>query len=143
MVHILRHHRWRAIHTVLPLQRSSWASYSASPPCAEGWLGNFGVYQSGNGMQRTGADDAPARASTVGRIPGRRPVYRKQRPDVRAALPAHPTSKLRLHVGESNVVRPRGGVDRHRMRALVVAAVDEQPARAGRPHFSKGDLLFT
>jgi hypothetical protein len=28
------------------------------------------------------------------------------------------------------------------VRAPVVAAVDEQPARAGRPHFPESDFLF-
>jgi hypothetical protein len=39
-------------------------------------------------------------------------------------------------VGEANVITPALGVDDDRVRALVVAAIDEEPGRAGLPHFS-------
>jgi hypothetical protein len=57
-------------------------------------------------------------------------------------VPANLTGKLRLKIGQANVIRPWGGVDRYRMGAFIVAAVDKQPARAGRPHFPEGDFLL-
>jgi len=80
--------------------------------------------------------------STVGGIPRSGLVDRKQRSNIRAAVPASLTSEPGHKIGEPNVIRPGGGVDHYRMRALVVATVNQQPARAGLPHFPESDFLF-
>jgi hypothetical protein len=54
---------------------------------------------------------------------------------------ANLTGKSRLQIGQAHVIAPAAGVDHDRMRALVVGAVDDEPGRAGLPHFSEGDLL--
>ncbi len=50
--------------------------------------------------------------------------------------------KAWLQVGQPDAITPAIGIDHDGVRAPVVAAVDEQPARAGRPHFPESDFLF-
>jgi hypothetical protein len=68
-----------------------------------------------------------ARDALPARTHSRRP---KHRPDIGTAVPAGLTGEFRFEIRQPNVVRPGGGVDRYRKGAFVVAAVDEQPARA-------------
>jgi hypothetical protein len=51
-------------------------------------------------------------------------------------------SKLRLEVGQANIIAPVIGIHDNGMSAFVVAAKDVQPARAGLPHFPESDLLL-
>ena len=76
-------------------------------------------------------------------IPGRRPVDRKHRPDIGATVAASLTGELRFEIGQADMVGPTIGVDRKRMRAFVIGAVDEKPGGARRSHFSESDFLFT
>jgi hypothetical protein len=66
----------------------------------------------------------------------------KQGPDIGAAVAADPASKLRLEVRQANAIAPAGGIHDDRMRARVVAAVDQEPGRAGPPHFPECDFPF-
>jgi hypothetical protein len=81
-------------------------------------------------------------ASTVSGIPGRRPVYRKQRPDIGATVAASLTGELRFEIGQPDMVWPAIGVDHDRMRAFVIGAIDEKPGGARRSHFPESDFLF-
>ena len=72
-----------------------------------------------------------------------RVLVSNSRPDIRAAMAANLTGEQRLQIGQPDMIRPAVAVDLDMMRALVVAAIDQQPARAGCPHFSEGDFLFT
>ena len=81
---------------------------------------------------RSGTEDYPGRAPrraglTVGGIPGRRPVYRKQRPDIGATVAASLTGELRFEIGQPDMIGPAIGVDHDRMRAFVIGAIDEKP----------------
>jgi hypothetical protein len=64
-------------------------------------------------------------ASTVSGIPGRRPVYRKHRPDIGAAVAASLTGELRFEIGQPDMIGPAIGVDHDRM----------PPNLKGRRHF--------
>jgi len=50
-------------------------------------------------------------------------------PGVRA-LPATLARELGLRIGQSDVVRPPIAADRRPVRAMIVAAIDQQPANA-------------
>src|SRR5262249_28281468 len=63
------------------------------------------------------------------------------RPDIRAALAAGGTDEPRLNIRQSHVVRPVVGIHGDGMAALVVGAIDQDPAHAHLAHFAKGDLL--
>jgi hypothetical protein len=65
----------------------------------------------------------------------------KERPDIGATTTADLAGKLRLEIRQANVIAPAIGIHDDRMRALVIGAIDEQPARAGLPHFPEGDFL--
>jgi hypothetical protein len=92
-------------------------------------------------VERSGKRDSAG--STVGWIPRGGLVDRKQRSNIGPAVTAGPTEELRLEVGQPDVVRPLAGVDRDRMGAAKVLAIDQQPGRAGLPHFPESDFLFT
>jgi hypothetical protein len=47
----------------------------------------------------------------------------------------------RLEIGQSDSIRPAASVDHDRMRAFVIAAVDDEPGRARLAHLSDGDFL--
>ncbi|WP_334405983.1 hypothetical protein [Bradyrhizobium sp. AZCC 2289] len=49
----------------------------------------------------------------------------------------------RLEIGQPNVTGPAIGIHDDRMRAFVIAAVDEKAGRARLPHFPESDFLFT
>ena len=67
----------------------------------------------------------------------------EHRPDVGASVPARLTGELRFKIGYPDVIRPGVPVDRYRMGAAKVLAKDQQPGRAGLPHFPESDFLFT
>jgi hypothetical protein len=60
--------------------------------------------------------------------------------NVGAAVPAGPTGELRLEIGQPDIIRPLAGVDRDRMSAVIVLAIDQQPARGS--HFADRDFQF-
>jgi len=64
-------------------------------------------------------------------------------PDIGAVVAAGLAGKAWLQVGQPDAITPAIGIDHDGVRAPVVAAVDEQPARARGPHFPEGDFLFT
>jgi hypothetical protein len=68
----------------------------------------------------------------VGRIPRGGLVDRKQRPDIGAAAPASLTGELRLRDRTAYIIRPLARVDRGRMGAAIVSAVDQPTTRARR-----------
>jgi hypothetical protein len=65
----------------------------------------------------------------------------KVRPNVGAPHAASPTDEPRLNVGQPDIIRPRVGADRYVVTALVVGAIDQEPANAGGAHFAERDLL--
>jgi hypothetical protein len=50
------------------------------------------------------------------------------------------TRELGLKIGKPNVATPSAGVDHDWMRALVIAAVDDEPGRARLAHFPESDF---
>jgi hypothetical protein len=74
--------------------------------------------------------------------PNARQTVRLQNSGFSAALPASLTRKPRLQVGQPDAIGPLVGVDRDVVRALVVSAIDEEPGRAGGPHFPESDFLL-
>jgi hypothetical protein len=66
----------------------------------------------------------------------------EERPDIGAAVAADLTGEPRLQVRQSSVVTPTASVDHDRMRALVIAAVDDESARAGLAHFTERYFLL-
>lgn len=79
---------------------------------------------------------------TVGGIPRAWLLDGKHRSNVRATLPANLTGELWLKIRQPDIVGPSAGVDRGRMRAAIVLAIDEKPGRAGLPHFPENDFPF-
>src|SRR4051794_11394907 len=78
---------------------------------------------------------------TVGAISGVAALAcrREFRPHLAAALPALGAEELRLDVREPDVVSPAVSIDLDGMAAVVVAAIDQHIAGAGRAHFAEGD----
>jgi hypothetical protein len=58
----------------------------------------------------------------------------------RPAMAADLASKPRLQVGQTHPIARAGGVDHDGVRAFVVGAIDDEPGRAGLPHFGDGNL---
>jgi hypothetical protein len=69
---------------------------------------------------------SPARGLNRGRDTRTKAFPRKQRSDIGAAVPAGPTGELRLEIGQPNIIRPLAGVDRDRMGAAIVLAIDQR-----------------
>ena len=63
-------------------------------------------------------------------------------PDVGAPMAANLAGKLGLKVRQAHMIRPAYKVDHDRVRAFVIAAIDQKPGRAGFPHFAEGDFLL-
>jgi hypothetical protein len=63
-------------------------------------------------------------------------------PDIRAAPAASFADKPRLELGQPDVIRPSVAADRCPMAALVIRAIDQETANAGRAHFGEGDFLL-
>jgi len=70
--------------------------------------------------------------------PGRREI----RPHVGAALAASCAYELRLEIRQPNIIRPSVTADRDVMGALVIGAIDQEPAHPGAAHFSEDDFLL-
>jgi hypothetical protein len=66
----------------------------------------------------------------VGGIPRGGLVPREQRPDIGAAVPAGPTGKARLEIGQADFIGLAIGIDEDRMGAAVILAIDQKPRRA-------------
>ena len=67
----------------------------------------------------------------------------KIRPHVRAALAARLANEPIFDVGEPDIVGPLIGAGRDVMRAVIVAAIDQDAANTGFAHLAKRDLLRT
>src|SRR5271167_1834790 len=65
----------------------------------------------------------------------------KIRPDVGASLSVGCAYEPRFKIGEPDVIRPSVCADRDRVAALVIRAINQDPADAGVAHLSEGDLL--
>jgi hypothetical protein len=78
----------------------------------------------------------------MGGVPRCGLVDRKQRSNIRAAVPTNLTGELRLKIGQPDVIRPLAGVDHNRMSTAIVCTVDQKPGGAGLPHFPESDFLF-
>jgi hypothetical protein len=48
----------------------------------------------------------------------------------------------RLDIGQPNVIRPSIGVNRFRVAAFIIGAVDQDAVDTGFPHLSEGDFLL-
>jgi hypothetical protein len=67
----------------------------------------------------------------------------KQRPDIGPAPTADLARKIRLEVGQANVIAPALGIHGDRVSAAIVRAIDDQPARSVTcSHFPEGDFLL-
>jgi hypothetical protein len=62
------------------------------------------------------------------------------RPDIRAPRAAGLAGEARLDVGQPDIIRPPLGADGRPKAALVIRAIDQQPANAGGAHFGECDL---
>jgi hypothetical protein len=58
----------------------------------------------------------------------------EERPDVVARVPADLARKLRLEVRKANLIAPAICIHDHKVSALVIAALDQQPGRVGVPY---------
>jgi hypothetical protein len=63
------------------------------------------------------------------------------RPNVRAPGAAGLANELLFDVGQPNPIWPSVGVDRGRVAAFVVRAIDQDAADAHLAHFAEGDFL--
>jgi hypothetical protein len=54
---------------------------------------------------------------------------------------AYLAGEFRFQVGQADVVTPAAGVDQDGMRTPAIAAVDDEPGRAGLSHFPERDFL--
>jgi hypothetical protein len=54
----------------------------------------------------------------------------EERPDIGTSMAASSTNELRLKIGQAHTIGPALSVDDDRMGATVIAAADDQPARA-------------
>ena len=54
----------------------------------------------------------------------------EERPDIGTSMAASSTNELRLKIGQAHTIGPALSVDDDRMSATVIAAADDQPARA-------------
>jgi hypothetical protein len=57
-------------------------------------------------------------------------------------LAASLARESRLYIGQPDVIRPSVTADRGPMAALVIRAIDQNPADASGAHFGEGDLLL-
>src|SRR4029077_16840662 len=51
-------------------------------------------------------------------------------------------NKLWLEIRQQNIIRPPIAADRDVMAAVMIQAVDDEPAYPGGAHFSKNDFLW-
>jgi hypothetical protein len=65
------------------------------------------------------------------------------RPNISARLATRPANEAILDIGQANVIWPSIGVDRCRMAAPIVCAIDQDTAHARGAHLSEGDLLLS
>jgi len=68
------------------------------------------------------------------------PIPIEVRPHIRATMAAGATDESRLYIGQPGIIRPAVAIDRERMAAAVVSAIDQQPTDALFAHVGKGDL---
>jgi hypothetical protein len=61
----------------------------------------------------------------------------EQRPEIGPAVAASPAGKLGLEIRQLDIIGPAMSLDHDGMRALVIAAINDEPGRAGLPHFSE------
>lgn len=71
-------------------------------------------------------------------VTGWYPILLKQWPDIGALGTASLANELRFKIGQPNVIGPLLAADFHRIAAVIVRAIDQQPADAGRSHFPEG-----
>ncbi len=64
------------------------------------------------------------------------------RPHIRTAPAASLAAKSRLQIGQPDIIGPSIAAERRPMRAMVVAAVDQESAHPGGAHLGEGDFLF-
>src|SRR3974390_1912720 len=63
------------------------------------------------------------------------------RPHISATMAAGATDEPRLNVGQPGIVRPVVAVDRNRMAAVMVRAIDQQAAHTLGTHVGKADFV--
>src|SRR6516165_12404346 len=68
------------------------------------------------------------------------PVPIEIRPHVGAALSADLADETMLNVGQPDIIGPAIAVDRSRVAAALVGAIDKQPTHAHVAHLGEGDL---
>jgi hypothetical protein len=64
----------------------------------------------------------------------------KVRPDVGTSLAAGFAHEPRLEIGKPDVIGPLVRADRDRVAAMIVRAIDQDPAHAGGTDFCEGVL---
>ena len=64
----------------------------------------------------------------------------KQRPDIGAAVTADRAGEEILQIRGPEVTGPKVRIHCDRMRAAIIAAIDDEPG--GLPHFSDGDFAL-
>jgi hypothetical protein len=67
----------------------------------------------------------------------RHPIPIEIRPYVCATLSTGPADKPRLKIGQPDIIRPAIGVDRDRLTAPVVGAIDQDAAHAHLEHLAE------
>ena len=74
--------------------------------------------------------------SAVGEVTRGRLIDCKQRPDIGAAVTASPAGKLGFEIRQPDIIGPTASVDHDRMRAVIIAAIDDEPGGAGLSHLA-------
>jgi len=64
------------------------------------------------------------------------------RPDVGAPMAANPAGKVGLKVRQAHTIRPAYRVNHDRVRAFIIATINQEPGRADLSHFAEGDFLL-
>jgi len=64
------------------------------------------------------------------------------RPDVGAPMAANPAGKVGLKVRQAHTIRPAYRVNHDRVRAFIIATINQEPGRADLSHFAECDFLL-
>jgi hypothetical protein len=67
----------------------------------------------------------------------------KIRAHVGASLTAGLADEPRFQIREPEMIRPLVRANRNRVAAMIVRAINQEAADAGRSHFPEGDFLLT
>jgi len=71
----------------------------------------------------------------------RLPIPIEVRPHAGATMAIGAADESRLNIGQPGIIRPAIAIDRNRMAAAVVSAIDQQAANALGTQVGEGDFL--